>query len=255
MDREEVRQLVDRLGVDPVAAASRLSLCETISQTLGRLGRLLWVVGDIIGNDRKTGASPFGFGDDRTVGVATVAQIGGALSDAVVSLLKAGNLYAASALIRQLVEVEYLAHAFANDHEVAAGWLRANREARLAFWTPGAVRKRAGGYFLASDYWGHCDLGGHPTTEGMNLLPGLIHLSVTVLWADLAGHLARTWENIVLSAQQRIGDIPADWEVPDLAATIDDWRANDKFWQTIQCLSAVLREEREAEARGRRDQS
>jgi len=61
----------------------------------------------------------------------------------------------------------------------------------------------------------------------MNLLPGHIHLSVTVLWADLAGHLARTWENIVLSAQQRIGDIPADWEVPDLAATIDDWRAND----------------------------
>lgn len=107
--------MVDRLGADPVAAASRLSLCETISQTLGRLGRLLWVVGDIIGNDRKTGASPFGFGDDRTVGVATVAQIGGALSDAVVSLLKAGNLYAASALIRQLVEVEYLAHAFAND--------------------------------------------------------------------------------------------------------------------------------------------
>lgn len=127
--------------------------------------------GNLIGPDRKSGASPFRFGDDRTVGVATVAQIGRELSGATVDLLQAGHLYAASALTRQLVEVEYLAHAFAHDHGVAAGWLPADRKERLAFWTPAAVRKRADGAFPAEDYRRHCDLGGHPTTEERQLLP------------------------------------------------------------------------------------
>jgi phage/plasmid primase-like uncharacterized protein len=47
------------------------------------------------------------------VGVATVAQISGELGAGAVALLEAGNNYAAAALIRQLVEVEYLASAFA----------------------------------------------------------------------------------------------------------------------------------------------
>ncbi len=204
--------------------------------------------GNLIGPDRKSGASPFRFGDDRTVGVATVAQIGGELSRAAADLLKAERLYAASALIRQLVEVEYLAHAFAHDHAVAAEWLRADRKERLAFWSPAAVRKRADGAFPAEDYRRHCDLGGHPTTEGRQLLPDHSTLNVAFLWVNLAGHLSRIWRNVVVAAEQvNGGPIPAGWVVPDVDGAIDAWHASDRFWEALQELEAVRREEGEEE--------
>src|SRR4051812_19922762 len=87
-------------------------------------GRFLWVGGYMIGGDRVVGRSPFGFGSDTVVGLAIVAQIAGELAAGAALLLEAGNDYSAAALIRQLVEVEYLAWAFAEDEGEAAEWLR-----------------------------------------------------------------------------------------------------------------------------------
>jgi hypothetical protein len=151
----------------------------------------------IIGPDRVSGDSPFRFGDDRAVGVATVAQIGGELATGAVDLLNATNRYAACALVRQLVEVEYLATAFAEEHEIAAVWLRADRDERLKFWSPARLRQRAKGRFLNADYWNHCELGGHPATAGMRLLPGHEGMHMAYLWTDLAGHLAGIWRAVV----------------------------------------------------------
>jgi hypothetical protein len=65
-----------------------------------------------------------------------------------------------------------LAAAFAEEHEIAGEWLRASREERIRFWSPTRLRERAGGRFLKTDYWHHCEMGGHPATRGMSLLPG-----------------------------------------------------------------------------------
>jgi hypothetical protein len=64
-------------------------------------------------------------------------------------LLDNGNLYAAAALLRQLVEVEYLAWAFAEDDEEAAAWLRSTKEERTKFWQPRltSLGKRSAGRF------------------------------------------------------------------------------------------------------------
>src|SRR3989442_8213104 len=132
-----VRRELQRLASDPAATASRISLCEIVGEALARVGRVLWVMGYIVGPDRVSGVSPFRFGDDTAVGVATVAQTGGELAHGAVALLRAGNRYAAAALLRQLVEVEYLAHAFEAQDDSAGEWLRAvDRKERLNFWAP-----------------------------------------------------------------------------------------------------------------------
>src|SRR5713101_8926632 len=83
--------------------------CQILAQVFRESGALLWVGGYIIGPDRKEGRSPFGFGSDSTVGLATVAQVAGQLAAGTAQLLDSDNRYAACALLRQMVEVEYLA--------------------------------------------------------------------------------------------------------------------------------------------------
>ena len=99
------------------------------------------------------------------------AQIGGELADGTIALLRAGQRYGAAALIRQLVEVEYLAAVFAGGSTIAADWMRTTRDERLKFWSPTKLRQLASREFLPSDYWTHCEFGGHPTPRALALLP------------------------------------------------------------------------------------
>jgi hypothetical protein len=246
-EARDVRALLDELANDAVSAESRADVCEAIGVALARVGRMLWVMGYMFGLDRKFGTSPFRFGDDRAVGIAMVAQIGGALGKGAALLLNAGNQYGASALIRQIVEVEYLAHAFANEQDEAADWLRVDRKKRLSFWSPGKLRDRAEGIFLPSDCWRHCELGGHPTMQGMALLPEHSGLSVAYLWADLSGHLVSVWHGIVISTEWLLdGPIPEDWKLPDVEAVVDAWRNVDGLSAALRDLSHLLRDERAA---------
>jgi hypothetical protein len=90
----------------------------------------------MFGPYRAEGRSPIDFGSDDVVGLATVCQVGGELARGAVELLGANNRYGASALVRQLVEVEYLAAAFSEKgDEIAGEWMRADREERKKFWS------------------------------------------------------------------------------------------------------------------------
>lgn len=239
-DSAEIQRLLNELANDETATASRIAVCDVIAQALFHLGRTLWVAGYITGPDRKSGASPFGFGDDSAVGVATVIQIGGELAQGSTQLLKEGNLYAGAALIRQIVEVEYLAFAFAAQHEKAALWIHADRDERLKFWSPKRLRKGSS-RFLDSDYWHHCDLGGHPTMEGMVLLPEHVRINSALLWVDLAGHLSSIWRHVTQAAERLLdGPIPSDWELPNVAAARDGWLRSDGYYAAIQDLGDIL---------------
>lgn len=246
-ERTEIRKLLQELGDDEAASTNRIAVCAVIAAALASMGRILWVGGTIIGPDRVTKASPFGFGDNRTVGIATVAQIGGQLALGAINLLRAGNDYAASALLRQLVEVEYLAHAFAAEHDTAAAWLRADRQARRSFWSPQKMRNRAGGEFIDEHYWSHCELGGHPTTEGMPLLPDHSRtITSAFLWVDLAGHLARIWTHVVVAAERVWGESISmgDLKLPDVDAAVHAWRSTDGLYAALQDLGAQQHPER-----------
>lgn len=234
--------MMDKLAEDPAGIASRFAVCQTVATALSCVGHMFWLTGYLVGPDRKSGASPFEFGNDGAVGLATVAQIGGELAKGAIQLLQAENLYAASALIRQLVEIEYLAKAFANENEIAAEWLRADREARREFWSPEKLRRRTGGTFLRTDYWNHCDRGGHPTREGISLLPGHERMYSGYIWVDLANHLKSIWTSSTVGAERLLGGpFPDDWKIPDVAAAIDYWLSVDRLYVTLAHMSRALR--------------
>jgi hypothetical protein len=122
VSRDLSRETIEDAADDPDGQALREHTCRGLAGTFREAGKLLWVIGYFVGADRVEGASPFGFGSDKSVGLALVIQIGGELLDGAVTLLSDDNLYGAASLLRQLVEIEYLAWAFAEDDEQAMEW-------------------------------------------------------------------------------------------------------------------------------------
>ena len=115
-------------AIDGQSPAARRAVCRALTDGFDTAGAQLRTIGNIFGTGRINGTSPFGNGDDSQVAVGDLCQTAAALIGGAVDLLDRENSYAAGALIRQLVEVEYLMWAFAEDHEEAATWLRSNRE-------------------------------------------------------------------------------------------------------------------------------
>jgi hypothetical protein len=223
---------------DARAQTSREAVCRALASGLRECGAALWVGGYIVGGDRVQGRSPFGYGSDASVGLALVAQSGGELTSGAVGLLDQGNLYSAAALIRQAVEVEYLAWAFAEDEEEARRWLRSRREDRLKMWQPRHLRERSKGLFSASDYGDHCEEGGHPTPESRRLLPDHSdQRPPSFLWFELARHGVGAWEHIVSAVRRNgwLGTVGGLASVLALTDAIQAWRREDG-------LSVVIRE-------------
>jgi hypothetical protein len=203
MDDKELKAAVIRAGEDERGIAARRELCETLTLAFRKAGEGLWLCGLVIGSDRVDGASPFGFGSDATVGLGTVVQIAGELTAGVIALLDQGNRYGAAALLRQLVEVEYLTWAFAEDEDEAMNWVRSTREERLRFWQPRHIRNRADGRFRGIDYALHCEKGGHPSPEGNRLLPGHSGNEPDFFaWNDLAFHGQSAWDYTLTAADK-----------------------------------------------------
>jgi hypothetical protein len=248
VDGEELRAAAIEAGRDAAGHASRTELCEALVIAFGKVGELLWVSGAIIGPDRVGGDSPFRFGSDATVGLATVVRIAGELSRGAVALLREGNQYSAFALVRQLVEVEYLAWAFAEDEEEAMNWLRSSQKERMRFWSPRHIRKRAGGRFRGKDYSLHCETGGHPTPDGNSLLLGGARADSDFFARDdLIFHGLGVWD-YALSAAGRFGWGSEIRELPEaksVAAARERREANDPLLPPLRAMQASLRGRRQ----------
>jgi len=173
----EREELVDALAVTLIDAATRMGVYAMVFRF-----------------PRYDGAPASDVGQDDMEGLATVVAIAGSLVSACADLLRAGNQYAAWALIRQLVEVEYLAWAFAESRRDASDWLNSDRDQRLQLWQPRHLRRVSAGRFGAEDYSVHCEFGGHPTPEARNLLPGPSQGQVEVGWHELCFHGDQIWE-------------------------------------------------------------
>jgi hypothetical protein len=237
----DLRSALDEAASNDAAAELRERFSELLATSLREAGKVLWVGGYIIGADRVEGTSPFSFGSDATVGLATVVQIAGELMAGAVELLRGGNRYAAAALIRQLVEVEYLAWAFAEDEEEAEKWMRSDKAERDKFWKPVRIRERADGRFRGIDYGEHCGKGGHPSPEGIYLLPHhrAPEASPGFWWCDLAIHGDSVWR-YARSAAAKLDreDVLAEIEEEaDLGAARRRWRDGDPFLDICRRLT------------------
>lgn len=188
MDEQELRERIAAEGSAIHWTRRRREVVVRCGASLAATGRHEWFVGYIAGDDRKSGASPFGFGDDARVAVAVAAQIGGELLNGALALLDAGNMYSAAALSRQILEVEYLVATFAEREGAASTWLRSTNEERRRQWSAAHLRQRSEAKFIAQDYWRHCDFGGHPTPHAVHFLPDHQQVAPGIQWADLASH-------------------------------------------------------------------
>ncbi len=223
---------------DPVGIRVRLELAEALSGAFRAGGQLLWVGGAMFGTDRAEGESPFKFGSDATVGVAAVLQIACELVRGATALFRDGNRYSAAALLRQLVEAEYLAWAFAKEEKDAETWMRSTNKERMKLFRPGQLRERSEGLFRHGDYQAHCGKGGHPSPEGFPLLPDHSEAEPQgVWWCDMNMHGLNIWDYALEAAGRHghadalgpvgessgLDEIRGRWRVEDPTIVILDW--------------------------------
>jgi hypothetical protein len=152
------------------------------------------------------------------------------------------NPYAAAALVRQLVEIEYLTWAFAEDQEDASSWLRSSRTDRLQRWQPRHLRKRSQGRFRGFDYAEHCNLGGHPTPEGVRTLVadtapirnGELIVSEAAHHGSSAWHYAYSAHTIVGAGSDLFGS-----ELNEVVADSErSWHQQDQLASTWLAIKA-----------------
>ena len=134
--------------------------------------------------------------DTETSAISLLLRISSQLVSASNDLFADGRHYAAAALLRQLVEIEYLAWAFETKDGEGEKWLRSSKEERRSFFTPAKLREAAKGKFRSKDYGYHCELGGHPVPGAETLLSNNRNISELLL-ADLLGHTGRIWDHLI----------------------------------------------------------
>ncbi len=215
------RKDLERLLLDAVAHERRVQWCRTAATTIGDLGCAVWMIGWV---ER----------DDRPSALGTVLQTAAELAQGTVTLLEGSSHYAAAALVRQLVECEYLAWLFGEDPEEAARWSRSEPADRQRL-RPAAMRKRSQGRFRSEEYASHCERGGHPHPAGAFMLPGREDSRQLAggrwQWVDLGQHLERLWDLALVAMRshdltaalsyertQRVEDARGEWHARDQLA-------------------------------------
>lgn len=170
----------------------------------------------------------------RLLAGGLVASIGGEL-EATIAYLGLGRwAYGSAALVRQLVEVEYLSWATTNDPDDAWDWFTSDRETRLRRWQPGKIRQRSDGRFPNTDYHDHCEAGGHPVPQPAMQILDNRNLWLEVALYEAALHGSAAW-HYLLRAVEDLPPIPAIEEqhrIIDEAYAI--WRATDNLVGAFQ---------------------
>lgn len=115
MDNNEISGIFDSALADPDILSARLNVLDTGAKILGELGSHAFVHGLLVG-DKETSAFSIlsRLAADITVGFAT--------------LMRSGNEYSAAALLRQLVEFEYLFFVAYQDKSELGKWLGADAD-------------------------------------------------------------------------------------------------------------------------------
>jgi len=220
LDREETRRRLEIALREPSGRAAREGYCRLVGESFASVGQRLSI-------------SAWLARDDGQRGLSTVAQIAGELVNGAVAVMDAGHPYAGAALVRQLVEVEYLVAVFADDPEEPAKWITSSRSQLSRHYSPAKMRERAGGRFTASSYGHHCASGGHPSPDAWWHLPGSSAPVVggLILWTDLAMHAGAVWRDLMravdaggrepcapVEMREEVGAARALWWERDLSA-------------------------------------
>lgn len=189
---------IRRLLTDPANNTDALLELRTatgqgLSDGFVRLGQLLWVGAWFTRNACMEG-------------VALLTQMIGQSASGVVTMLKVENWYAASVVLRQLVEQHYLSALFTNDPTQAERWVHASTNRIEKSFKPSQMRSSGG--FRPAEYKRHCEQAGHPNPHARWILPDHNpHIPHALLWVDLNRHLVEITDSLLRLAAR--GD--CDW--------------------------------------------
>jgi hypothetical protein len=246
-----LRSALRAAAEDEGARMARRNVCHALVSCFVTTGALLRVTGHLVGPQRVDQSSPFGNGEDGLVALGYLSETAACLITGATELLERGNCYAGAALNRQLVEVEYLAWAFAEDRDEAATWLRSDRADRLQRWQPRHIRDRSQGRFRSTDYADHCDLGGHPTPQGARtLVADSPPRNIELMFSETATHGVSAWDYVQTAVGAFCAEqgLEADTLIPRheaeaVSATESDWRSQDRLaaiWHAARSQSTPV---------------
>ena len=220
------REEIAAAALDESVRAERHELAMFSAAQFLEVGTELHVLGHIIGSDRASSDSPFGHGNDETVAVSVLLRIASQLISASADLFADGRQYAAAALLRQIVEIEYLAWAFETRDGDGKRWLRSDERTRQNFFKPAKLRTAAQGKFRGKDYGYHCEHGGHPVPQAGILLSGDMAISQLLL-SDLLGHTGRIWDHLFGWARQNYNGQPILKRAQAMSDRFRSWKKAD----------------------------
>ncbi len=226
MRTEDFSTVARKAAADGAQVALRNDLARFVATTFSRVGEELYAVGHIFGSDRVRGTSPHGHGSDEIVAISLLLRIAGQLVSASADLFSDGRHYAAAALLRQMVEIEYLAWAFHTRDKDATKWLRSTEEERKEFFTPAKLRLAAKGQFRGKDYSYHCELGGHPVPGSTVLLQDSFLVSQLLL-SDLLGHAGHIWDHLLDWSAGNDWAIPIHQRREEMSSRFAKWNQAD----------------------------
>jgi hypothetical protein len=146
--------------------------------------------------------SAYGLSEGRRRSLGMVGQMASELIEGAATLFEKEMWYGGAALVRQVVEIEYILFLFADDPSEADQWIEKKQDQARSYFSPVAMRERSKGRFNAAEYSTHCGIGGHPRKQGVLLLRDWVtvidgtadeELIPVALWVDLALHAIRIW--------------------------------------------------------------
>jgi hypothetical protein len=170
---------------------------------------------------------------DEFRAVASVVCMSAELARTAAACLERGQVYASAALVRQLLECEYLLSLFAIDLEHARRWRTSTPDELRKQFQPKHMRKIGG--FNNEEYWNHCDLGGHPNPkawrmiEWLSIASKIFPVSREELAVDLGLHLDRTWratDHLLQRHHARYEQVRSTARI-EAERAFGDWRAVD----------------------------
>ncbi len=180
--------------------------------------------------------SAYGLATGPRRAVGAVAQMGADLAKGALMLFAAERWYSGAALVRQLIEVEYLIFLFASNPQEPELWLTPTEEQVRRMFLPKAMRMRSNGRFDEKEYWLHCEHGGHPRAKGSIYLKERLTLiqdnskeffDPSILWVDLAQHLERLWGHFELAVRLHSPTNVYPERFAAVRAKIAEWRMID----------------------------
>lgn len=186
-------------------------------------------------------------GRDCYEGLSRIAVTAAALGYGVVQLIEANNHYPAYALLRQLVETEFVLWKFGHDPSTIPGWLNSDRDERERTWKPSKIYRSVDNDYRQKDYSGHCELGGHPTPLGTLLASGeRSAVAEASVLGDLIGHLRDSWDHTVSTADA----LDSKWNQSEpcidadvrqrVADALAKWSRTDKYGYSVSYFSDPL---------------